>query len=1344
MESTPAGERDRWRADLVHALAAIAGTLGTLVPELNPILGPAPEAVDLTVLDLTAADSRRRLQRAAIRLIAVTAAYRPVVLAVDDLQWADRDSVLLLSEVLAASIRNVVLVAAHRADEVDPDVLDPGSTSVQTVALHPLSTADLEALLAQVCGRTADLGDVATEFHHRTGGNPLQVRQLLRRAQRERALTASGTGGHPSWDLRALTAIEITTDVAEFLGRAVDQLRPADAEVLGALACLGHEFDLADAVVAAAQPAEQVATALWAALDLRLVEAVDTGGRRIAQVIDRTVRYRFSHDRVADAARARVTDGARRAVHLRFGRWLAGRGDARLFEAARHLGVTGVEPRDEAERLRFVGVQRHAAERARRQASFPVALGCYRAALALLGEQRWVAYPHATRELQLGAAEAAYLVADAAVLASLLDEAGRMLHDPADRVRLAFLRLKQEVAENRLADAVHTGLRALDAIGEGLPHHPGKPHAVTALAWLKVRTLRWSDERLLALPRCADPRTVEVQRILGELRNVSFMVRPELFPVIVRKELELILAQGLVPSSPAALASYGVLLVLTGDLVGAQRFGEVGLLLADRAEFRDARPQTRFLHLHFIRPWQRPIAEAVPQLRDAVRDALDRGDLEYAGFLAAILLYQSLWAGHPYSEVDALARSVIPEIRSQRVPGSMCRSVQQLCLNLMGRADDLFLLAGESGYDERRVLPVARREHDVVAQAGASVIKLGLHFWSGDDAGAIPHAQETARYLDALAGTPNRQLFHLVDALARIRAAPTARATAEAARRSIRLHRGWAAVAPENYAAQCALVDGAWARARGHLRRAERLLDRAIALAEEHRLPQISALAHEEAAALYSATGRAPVSRLMLRAAYERWLGLGLTVRTERLERTHPWLTGRDLVAPHAATVDPVGMHRLGQALATATTRHDVAEILLGAAADTTGADRVLLLTGDDGHVDVRAVRRAGVTALVAGTSDAEPHDRSIVDEAMRGGRPAGGSTTLVVPVRLRGRSIGALYVDRDRPAHDLRPVHEEALVALCAQAAAPLWNFELEDRLHEADEQRQSLVEAQSRFIPAELLRILDVDDIRRVRGGHRVEREMTVLISDIRGYTALLEDISPSEAGELAMGFLRAVELPIITSNGLLQDVRGDEVLAIFESGPDDAVAAGLAMLRSLRQHNDERVARGSAELAVGIGINTGVVGLGLVGGVNRMALTVIGDAVNLASRVESTTKRYGSPLLISGETHVRLAHPDRFHLRRMERVRVVNRTQPVTIYEVYDGDPEPLRAAKRAAQPAFDAAFAWFDGGDVDRARAAFERCRALLPDDPVAPLHLAHCDAPAARNGVPGEAAALSEK
>jgi class 3 adenylate cyclase len=285
--------------------------------------------------------------------------------------------------------------------------------------------------------------------------------------------------------------------------------------------------------------------------------------------------------------------------------------------------------------------------------------------------------------------------------------------------------------------------------------------------------------------------------------------------------------------------------------------------------------------------------------------------------------------------------------------------------------------------------------------------------------------------------------------------------------------------------------------------------------------------------------------------------------------------------------------------------------------------------------------------------------------------------------------------------------------------------------------------MDVQSRFVPNELLRILDIDDLRRVRSGYRVERVMTVLISDIRGYTTMLEDMDVSEASNLAMGFLRAVEVPIISCNGMIQDVRGDEIVAVFES-ENDAVRAGLAMMRSLRQHNRERVAHGSQELQAGIGINTGPVGVGLVGGVNRMVLTIIGDAVNLAARIESTTKRYGSALLISDKTYNRLANPDEFDIRRMERVMVVNRRKPVTIYEVFDEDPEPLRTAKRAAQPMFDLAFELFDAGDVDGARVAFEKCRDLLTDDPVAPLHLAHCDAVARGEMSPGQEVALRQK
>jgi predicted ATPase/class 3 adenylate cyclase len=1346
MEATGPAERDRWRADLVSEMSALAGILEALVPDLAQVLGGAPD-----VPDLEAADARRRLQRAAIRLLSTTASYRPVVLAIDDLQWADQDSLLLLSELLTVSVRNVLVLGAHRAGDFDPTSAGLTPASLRRIDLAPLTCEDIEELLEAVCGRGVEQGDVAAEFHHRTQGNPLQVRQLLYRAQREGALTPVGAGGRPTWDLRVLTSMEITATAAEFLGQYLDQLRTVDRAVLSSLACIGGEFDLADATAAAAQPADVVAQALWSCLELRLLEAVDSRGQRIANAISREAWYRFSHDRVAEAAREGMSDDAVRATHLRIGRRLAELGDDRLFEAARHLGIGGYQLADD-ERIQFVDVLRRAARKARAQASFPLAFEYCRNGLNLLGERRWAAHFPLTRKLQFDAAEAALLVSDAEALHGLLDEAEEVLHEPADRARLAYLRLKGRVAQNRLQEALETGLLALEELGEPLPRDAGKPRMVNALVKMNLTTRRWATERLLQLPQCQEPRVIEIQRILDELRSISYILRPNLFPLIVPKQLNLTLTHGHTPSSPTVLASCGLLLVLTGDHGGSQRFGEAGLLLTERPEFPDARPETLFYYLNFIHHWRHPTRDGLGQLRDAVEEALDQGDREYAGWLAAVLLHHSFFVGRPLAEIDALAQSLIPEIRSQPVPTAVCQAMQQLCLNLMGRSENPVLLAGESGYDERDVLPAARREGDEVALSVAATIKQGLYFLCGEYVDAVRLTDEAVAHFAGVAGTVNVPVVHFIGALSRIQAAPHERSTRRFVHRALALHRKWAVGAPANYAAQCALIEGAWARARGHPAKAERYLARAIELAEKHQLAQTGALAREEAATLYAQTGRPSLSEGMLRSAYQRWLSMGTVVRTQRLARAHPWLLSRDLVQAGSAGIDPIGVHQVVRALSTAQSLGGLAEILLGTVVETTGAARVLLLTCATEQLTVRAVSERGDTTMVDGPWTEVGYDRSIVRRAVDIGRPlvvaaqrqAAIAARLAVPILVQDKTIGVIYAEHHDPDRCFATGDEEAVALLCAQAAAPLWNFELEARLRAADEHRRSLMDVQSRFVPNELLRILDIDDLRRVRSGYRVERQMTVLISDIRGYTTLLEDMDVLEASKLAMGFLRAVELPIISCNGMIQDVRGDEIVAVFDSEPDNAVRAGLAMLRSLREHNQERLALGSEELRVGIGINTGAVGVGLVGGVNRMVLTIIGDAVNLAARIESANKRYGSALLISDATYSRLSKRDQFDIRRMERVMVVNRRRPVTMYEVYDEDPPPLRAAKRSAQPAFDEAFGLFDAGDAETAGAAFQRCRQLLPDDPVAALHLAHCDAMARGEMAPGQDVALSQK
>lgn len=1347
MDATAASERDRWRGELASGMSALSGVLGELVPDIGRVLGEASK-----VTDLNAAEARRRLHRAVIRVLSDTSTFRPVVLAIDDLQWADRDTLLLLSELLTTSLRNVLVLGSFRTGKFDPPAAGLTSAHLRTFELAPLTLRDLQDLLAVVCGRGPELGEVAGEFHHRTGGNPLQVRQLLHRAQRDGALSSSGPEGTPCWDLRILSSIEVTATTAAFLGRLLGQLRPVDRAVLGAVTCFGGEFDLDDATAAAARPADVVAHALWSALELRLIEAVDSGGRRIANALSRDARYRFSHDQVAEAARVGLSADDTRQIHLRIGRRLMQQGDDRLFEAARHLGIGGRDLDDAQERASFVDVLQRAARRAKAQTSFPLALEYCRHGLELLGEHRWAAHFPVARRLQLDAAHAALLVGDVAALHTLLDEADVMLAEPADRTRLAYLRLKGCIAQNRLQEALETGLRALAELGQPLPAVAGKPRMAAALVRTKFTMSQWSDERLLALALCEDPRVIEIQRLLSEMRSLCYIVAPNLFPLIVRRQLELMLAHGHTSSSPLGLVSFGLLLVMTGDRAGGQRFGEIGVRLADRDEFLEARPQTVFLYLNFIRHWRHPLREGLVLLRDSVTEALDQGDHEYAGFLAAALLSQSFWIGRPLTEIDALARSLIPEFRSQPVPTALCQAVQQICLNLMGRSGDPFLLAGESGYDEREALAAARRESDEVALSTVATMKLGLYFWCADYAGGAEAATEMLAHLGGMAGTAIFQLDHLIAALCMIRAAPHARTTRQCVHRALELHRKWAAEAPANYAAPYELLDGVWERARGHHRKAETHLDRAMTLAERNQLPLIAALAYEEAAGLYADVGRQSLVEHMLRTAHQRWLRQGMTVRAARLARTHPWLLSRELVPPQSDGVDPSAAHHVMRALSGARTADRLATVVLGAVADLTGADRILLLTGGGEDLAVRAVREGEATTLVDGPWTEIRYDRNAVRAAVKSSSPLTvGSdaarrvtAVLVAPIVVQDRVIGVVYAEHREPGSDFTAVQEDAVAFLCDQAAAPLWNFQLEDRLRAADEHRRSLIDVQSRFVPNELLRILDIDDLRRVRSGYRVEREMTVLISDIRGYTTMVEDMSVSEASNLAMGFMRAVEVPIISCNGMIQDLRGDEIVAVFDSGPEDAVRAGLAMLNSLREHNRERVAHGSQELRVGIGINTGVVGVGLVGGVNRMVLTIIGDAVNLAARIESTNKRYGSALLISDATYGRLSDRDRFDVRRMERVMVVNRRRPVTIYEVYDDDPAPLREAKRAAQPAFDRAFALFDAGETDRARTAFEHCRGLLPGDPIAPLHLAHCDAVSHGEMSPGQEIVLAHK
>jgi len=206
-------------------------------------------------------------------------------------------------------------------------------------------------------------------------------------------------------------------------------------------------------------------------------------------------------------------------------------------------------------------------------------------------------------------------------------------------------------------------------------------------------------------------------------------------------------------------------------------------------------------------------------------------------------------------------------------------------------------------------------------------------------------------------------------------------------------------------------------------------------------------------------------------------------------------------------------------------------------------------------------------------------------------------------------------------------------------------------------------------RFVPHAFLSIIGKPSIVEVELGDNKREKMSILFSDIRSFTTLSEAMTPDENFAFINAYLERMGPVIRDHNGFIDKYIGDAIMALFANA-DDAVRAGLAMLGALDGFNEARRAAGLGPIAFGVGINTGLLMLGTIGEKDRMDGTVISDAVNLAARVESLTKDYGTPLLISEFTLHELADPKAYDIRPVDVVVVKGKTRPVAIYAVGAG--------------------------------------------------------------------------
>lgn len=271
-------------------------------------------------------------------------------------------------------------------------------------------------------------------------------------------------------------------------------------------------------------------------------------------------------------------------------------------------------------------------------------------------------------------------------------------------------------------------------------------------------------------------------------------------------------------------------------------------------------------------------------------------------------------------------------------------------------------------------------------------------------------------------------------------------------------------------------------------------------------------------------------------------------------------------------------------------------------------------------------------------------------------------------------------------------------------------------DRAREVERKKAEILEthaASLRFVPAEMLAMMGRSRVLDVRFGDCVEREVTVLFARMRGWSRWMDGRSATEAIALVNDHVRRMEAPIRAHGGFISHLEGDAILALFPEAPEHAVAAAIAAQRAL----------GAGDEPVSIGVNTGRLVVGAIGSEDRLQCDLVGDAVNLAARIEGLTRHYDTPLLLSGHTAERIEAP--IGLREVDRVCVKGKQRAVTLYEVLDALPASRARARLETTDAFQEARTRLASGDLVAAGALFDRVLVADADDTVARLLRDRC-------------------
>jgi predicted ATPase len=869
-----------WRQQLLAALGHQAQVIIDVIPELVQVMGPQP-----SVAPLSGHEAKNRFNTLFQKFIAVFCSpTSPLVIFLDDLQWADLSSLKLIRLLLGdPQTQSLMLLGAYRPLGLEPfhplvetlAAIAP-SHQLQTLTLEPFTPGQFNQMVADTLhcdgARAAPLTHL---IYASTAGNPLFALQQLKALHHDGILCYDRQQGHWQCDISRVKPLSVTDDAIQFMISRLQKLPDNTQRLLTIAAALGNEFSLDMLAIASSETLRDAATDLWLALQEGLVipqsdlypfyptdcevgSSLDQAWEDLCQQTGTVLTgpsYKFLHDQIQQAAYSLIEPTAQCALHLAIGEQLlkakphADQTDD-IFVIANqlHRGHGGQSS------LLLAEIHLQASRRAKAATAYGIALDYLLKGLASLPEGSWQTSYALTLQLHREAVDVAYLTTDFATMDRLAAVVLAQATTSLDRVK--EIKLLGYAAQKQEQEGIHFALQVLRELGLVLPGVPAPEDVQHSLTQTRQAIAQTTPAAILDYPMMSDPQQQGIMLILTRVFGMTYLCDSTLMPLIGSTLPRLCLEYGHSPLSGFAFAAYA--LVLCGveeDLSEGYRMGTLALQLLERFPAQELEPKLLVLMNLFVRHFQDPCSETLIPLQTAFELAQEQGDFEYAAYAAHHCGEHGFFCGQDlqqlYPQVQEYTRA-IDRMKQQTIAQYNAILLETLKLLMTEtlpppNLDNVFTECRSGELNGNRQSGLGR------FYLHFKTMFLAFLFHRYPEAIA---AGELARpcqdYVRGMIEGPSYVFYDALCRLAMIR--PHSHALSHALSQPLcaelqaiatdhlpRL-RGWATHAPVNYGAKLALVTAEWYRCQGQFPEALEQYDTAISLAQAQGLFPLPAM----------------------------------------------------------------------------------------------------------------------------------------------------------------------------------------------------------------------------------------------------------------------------------------------------------------------------------------------------------------------------------------------------------------------------------------------------------------------------------------------------------------------